>query len=105
MDPTSSRAPRGSGGGETCVHIGNRFSHIVMPHALPSILTGIRLAVGRGLVVIIAEMFVGSLGGVGFQSVAVVAAALPLALTGWGLTVALDRLSAWLTPWSRLAGQ
>lgn len=93
----------------------SRFSHIVMPYALPSILTGIRLAVGRGLVVaIIAELFVGSLGGVGyfitnagqqFQSVAVVAAALPLALTGWGLTVALDRLSAWLTPWSRLAGQ
>jgi ABC-type nitrate/sulfonate/bicarbonate transport system permease component len=86
------------------------FIQIVVPHALPSILTGMRLAVGRGLVVVvIAEIFVGSLGGVGYfiinagqqlQSAAVLAAALLMAFTGCGLTLGIDRLSAWLTPWS-----
>jgi NitT/TauT family transport system permease protein len=89
------------------------LSRIVVPSALPSILTGVRLAVGRGLVVVvIAELFVGSLGGVGyfitnagqqFQSAAVLAAALLMALTGCAVTFAIDRLSAWLTPWSRVS--
>ena len=42
------------------------FTSILLPHALPFLLTGTRLALGRALVVVIAEIFVGSLGGIGY---------------------------------------
>lgn len=86
-----------------------RFTQIVLPSALPHILTGVRLAVGRGLiVVVIAEMFVGSFGGMGyfiiasgqsFQAAAVFAGAAIMALTGYLLTQALQWLEGRLTPW------
>jgi ABC-type nitrate/sulfonate/bicarbonate transport system permease component len=85
------------------------FASILLPHTLPFLLTGTRLALGRALVVVvIAEIFVGSLGGIGyfiitagqqFRSADVLAAAGLMAVTGWGLTAALERLGAWLTPW------
>jgi ABC-type nitrate/sulfonate/bicarbonate transport system permease component len=85
------------------------FTLILLPHTLPFILTGTRLAVGRALVVVvIAEIFVGSLGGVGyfiinagqqFQAAHVFAAAVLMSLTGCALMLALDRLAAWLRPW------
>jgi len=85
------------------------FTSILLPHALPFLLTGTRLALGRALVVVvIAEIFVGSLGGIGyfiitagqqFQSADVLAAASLMAVTGWGLTMLLERLGAWLMPW------
>jgi ABC-type nitrate/sulfonate/bicarbonate transport system permease component len=85
------------------------FTSILLPHTLPFLLTGTRLALGRALVVVvIAEIFVGSLGGIGsfiitagqqFQSADVLAAASLMAVTGWSLTMALERLGAWLTPW------
>jgi ABC-type proline/glycine betaine transport system permease subunit len=88
-----------------------QLAYIVLPHTLPFLLTGLQLAVGRGLVVVvIAEIFVGSLGGIGyfiitagqqFQSADVFAGALLMAVTGCVLTLALERLRAWLTPWSR----
>ena len=76
----------------------------------PFLLTGTRLALGRRalVVVVIAEIFVGSLGGIGyfminagpqFQSADVLAAASVMAVTGWGLTMLLERLGAWLMPW------
>ncbi len=87
------------------------FTSILLPHTLPFLLTGTRLALGRALVVVvIAEIFVGSLGGIGyfiinagqqFQSANVLAAAFLMAVTGCGLTIALERLGAWLTPWHR----
>jgi ABC-type nitrate/sulfonate/bicarbonate transport system permease component len=87
------------------------FTRILLPHTLPFMLTGTRLAIGRGLVVIvIAEIFVGSLGGIGyfiinagqqFQSANVFAAAALMAATGCGLTLGLERLGARLTPWHR----
>lgn len=87
------------------------FTSILLPHTLPFVLTGTRLALGRALVVVvIAEIFVGSLGGMGyfimnagqqFQSANVLGAALLMAVTGCGLTIALERLGAWLTPWHR----
>ncbi len=85
------------------------FTSVLLPHTLPFLLTGTRLALGRALVVVvIAEIFVGSLGGIGyfiinagqqFQSADVLAAACLMAVTGWGLTMALERLGVWLTPW------
>jgi NitT/TauT family transport system permease protein len=89
------------------------FTLILLPHTLPFMLTGTRLAVGRALVVVvIAEIFVGSLGGVGyfiinagqqFQAAHVFAAAVLMALTGCALMLALDRLTAWLVPWRERA--
>ncbi|MBI2490749.1 MAG: ABC transporter permease [Candidatus Rokubacteria bacterium] len=91
-----------------------RLTRILLPHTLPYALTGTRLAVGRSLVVVvIAEIFVGSLGGVGyfiinagqqFQSAHVLAGALLMALTGVTLTLGLERVEAWLTPWHPRAG-
>ena len=85
------------------------FTSILLPHTVPFLLTGTRLALGRALVVVvIAEIFVGSLGGIGyfiitagqqFQSADVLAAACLMAVTGWGLTMAIERLGTWLTPW------
>jgi NitT/TauT family transport system permease protein len=85
------------------------LTSILLPNTLPFLLTGTRLALGRALVVVvIAEIFVGSLGGIGafiitagqqFQSADVLAAALLMAVTGWTLTIALERFGAWLTPW------
>ncbi|HXJ79089.1 MAG TPA: ABC transporter permease [Candidatus Methylomirabilis sp.] len=85
------------------------FTSILLPHTLPYLLTGTRLALGRALVVVvIAEIFVGSLGGIGyfiinagqqFQSANVLAAACLMAATGWALSTGLERLGIWLTPW------
>lgn len=90
---------------------GEWFGQVLLPQCLPAALTGSQVAVGRSLVVVvIAEIFVGSLGGVGyfiisagqqFRAADVFAAAALMALTGSALTLGLSRLGARLTPWHR----
>jgi NitT/TauT family transport system permease protein len=85
------------------------FTRILLPHTAPWMLTGVQLAVGRGLVVVvIAEILVGSLGGVGyviatagqqFRPADVLAGAALMAVTGCALTLGLGTLGRWLAPW------
>jgi ABC-type nitrate/sulfonate/bicarbonate transport system permease component len=81
---------------------------------ITGVLAGLVLLGALGMLLerslVLAEIFVGSLGGIGyfiitagqqFQSADVFAGALLMAVTGCVLTLALERLRAWLTPWSR----
>lgn len=104
VDPSLDRAGRVFG----CTPW-ERVRLIVLPAALPHIFIGLRLAIGRGLIVIVvAEIFVGSLGGIGFFIISagqnfhaadIFASALLLAVTGLALTWAVERLGARLSPW------
>ena len=104
VDPSLDRAGRVFG----CTPW-ERVRLIVLPAALPHIFIGMRLAIGRGLIVIIvAEIFVGSLGGIGFFIISagqnfhaadIFASAVLLAATGLVATWAVERIGARLSPW------
>jgi ABC-type nitrate/sulfonate/bicarbonate transport system permease component len=84
------------------------FSKIVIPAALPFIMTGIRLAMGRAVVaMVVGEMFtaVSGLGGAivrygaAFATDKLFVVIIVLALMGVGLTEVVRGLERWLTPW------
>jgi ABC-type nitrate/sulfonate/bicarbonate transport system permease component len=84
------------------------FTKIVLPAALPFIMTGIRLAMGRAVVaMVVAEMFtaVAGLGGAivrygaAFATDKLFVVIIVLALMGVGLTELVRGLERWLTPW------
>jgi NitT/TauT family transport system permease protein len=84
------------------------FTKIIVPAALPFIMTGIRLAMGRAVVgMVVAEMFIASAGlGTAIQRYSSAFATdkffvvlIVLALMGVGLTELVRALERWLTPW------
>jgi NitT/TauT family transport system permease protein len=84
------------------------FTKIIVPAALPFIMTGIRLAMGRAVVgMVVAEMFIASAGlGTAIQRYSSAFATdkffvvlIVLALMGVGLTEFVRALERWLTPW------
>jgi NitT/TauT family transport system permease protein len=84
------------------------FTKIIVPAALPFIMTGIRLAMGRAVVgMVVAEMFIASAGlGTAIQRYSSAFATdkffvvlIVLALMGVGLTEFIRALERWLTPW------
>jgi ABC-type nitrate/sulfonate/bicarbonate transport system permease component len=84
------------------------FTKIIVPAALPFIMTGIRLAMGRAVVgMVVAEMFVASTGlgssiqryGAAFATDKFFVVLIVLALLGVGLTEFVRALERWLTPW------
>jgi ABC-type nitrate/sulfonate/bicarbonate transport system permease component len=84
------------------------FTKIVLPAALPFIMTGVRLAMGRAVVaMVVAEMFtaVAGLGGAivrygaAFATDKLFVVIIVLALMGVGLTELVRGLERWLTPW------
>jgi ABC-type nitrate/sulfonate/bicarbonate transport system permease component len=84
------------------------FTKIIVPAALPFIMTGIRLAMGRAVVgMVVAEMFVAGTGlGTSIQRYSAAFATdkffvviIVLALMGVGLTEFVRALERWLTPW------
>ena len=87
---------------------GQIFRKVTLPAAIPFILAGIRLGVGRGLIgVVVGELF-GSRAGLGFliiQSSEVFnmpdlfAGIIVLAAAGIGLTAAFRMLERYLVPW------
>ena len=79
-----------------------------MPSALPFIVTGLRLAVGRGIVGVVVGEFFGSRAGLGFlilvsgQAFAMdrlLVAVLILAVSGVVVTDLIERLERRLAPW------
>jgi NitT/TauT family transport system permease protein len=84
------------------------FAKIIVPAALPFIMTGIRLAMGRAVTgMVVAEMFIASNGlGTSIQRYSAAFATdkffvvlIVLALMGVGLTEFVRGLERWLTPW------
>ena len=88
----------------------NLFTTVALPGALPSIFTGMRLALGFALVVVVGTEFVSAQDGLGFvtwnsyqtlriQQMYVGLAA--TALLGWALTIGLGLFEVWALPWKR----
>ncbi|HKF19482.1 MAG TPA: ABC transporter permease [Candidatus Dormibacteraeota bacterium] len=86
------------------------WKDVVLPSALPYIVTGIRLAVGRALVGVIIAEFYTSIGGFGylivtyantFQTAKVFVPVVILMSLGVGLTAALELVERQLAPWKR----
>jgi NitT/TauT family transport system permease protein len=85
------------------------FTKVSLPSALPFILAGLRLGIGRGLIgVVVGELF-GARAGVGFMILqAAESFAMPklfagvivLAAAGIGLTAVCHALEKWLVPWN-----
>ncbi len=84
------------------------FWTVALPGALPSIFTGLRLALGFSLIVIVGTEFVTLSPGVGrliwdsWQTLAIkkmFVGLIVVALMGWGLTLLLDLLEKALLPW------
>lgn len=82
---------------------------VVLPSALPYIVVGLRLAIGRGLVgLVVAELFtsIAGLGGIiersapGIRNDQMMVPIVLLMVIGVGLTAGLKALERWLAPWS-----
>jgi ABC-type nitrate/sulfonate/bicarbonate transport system permease component len=89
------------------------WKDVVLPSALPYVVTGVRLAVGRALVgVVIAELYT-SIAGLGylivvyantFQTAKVFVPVVILMALGVALTWVLQLLEGWLAPWRAMEG-
>ncbi len=86
------------------------FFKVSLPSALPFILAGLKLGIGRGLIgVVVAELF-GSRAGLGrlisesadtFNMPALFAGVIVLAIAGIAMTAGFSRLERKLVPWTR----
>lgn len=88
----------------------NLFRFIALPAALPSIFTGLKLAIGTAFIVISAVEFVGAKTGLGYaiwsswQIFAVekmYVNIIAISLSGYLSIIALDSIERIITPWSR----
>lgn len=84
------------------------FATVAFPGALPAIFTGLRLALGFALIVIVGTEFVSQTSGVGrlvwesWQTLAIkkmYVGLVVIGLMGWILTLALDLLEKLVIPW------
>jgi len=83
--------------------------HVVVPNALPAVLTGVRLSAGLGWMALIASELVGAPSGLGwaiqfysglFRSAEMVAMIVVVAVLGFATDLALRALQRWVTPWA-----
>lgn len=88
------------------------FLTVALPGALPAIFTGLRLALGFSLIVIVGTEFLAAKNGIGeliwnsYQTLAIKEMFVGLIVTGilgWVLTLALDLLERLALPWQRAA--
>ena len=84
------------------------FSKVMLPSAVPFIVTGLRLAVGRGLIGVVVAEFFGSREGVGhmifsasqrFNTALVWGGVFLLAAAGTTLIKLMYRFERWIAPW------
>lgn len=89
------------------------FAKVVMPAALPYIMTGLRLGIGRAIIgMVVAEFFTGISGlgaliityGNSFQTAAMLVPILVLMVLGVGLTSLLQLAERRIAPWKRDEG-
>ena len=104
IDPTLLQAANNYG-----AHGWKLFSKVILPASLPSIFTGLRLALGTSLLIIVAAEFVAAKQGIGYLiwlswstlSVGEMYAGLVvIALLGLLFTAGLERLGKRLMPWA-----
>ncbi len=90
------------------ISLWNRLLHIIIPGALPSIFTGLRLAIGYSLVIVVAAEFSGAEAGIGYRIWAawetfsiksLYGGIFIIGLLGLLSSIAIDRLEKWLIPW------
>lgn len=104
VGPTLSRAAESMGAGRVTV-----VRKVVLPAALPTILTGARLALAGGWMAMIAAELVGTTSGLGFlvmfygsllRTADMIAVITTIAVLGYLSDLALRRLKRALTPWA-----
>jgi NitT/TauT family transport system permease protein len=87
-----------------------QYRSVAFPGAIPSIFTGIRLALGFALIVIVGTEFIASNDGVGariWRSYQILdiesmyAGLITTALIGWGLNLLVDAAEGFALPWRR----
>ena len=88
------------------------MQRVVLPASLPHIFTGLRLAWGVALIVIIASEMIGSVSGLGYMVLTaqqtfrverVFAGIIVIGILGFATDQAMRALQRWLLPWSREA--
>ena len=84
------------------------FWHVVLPGALPEILTGVRIAIGAGWSTLVAAELVAATKGLGFMTLSaseflvtdvVFVGIFTIAAFALGFVFAVRALERWLTPW------
>jgi NitT/TauT family transport system permease protein len=84
------------------------FRMVLIPSAVPYVITGLRLAVGRGLIAVVVAEFFGARAGLGhtifqssqrFDTATLFSGVLILALAGTILISLMQRLERWIAPW------
>jgi ABC-type nitrate/sulfonate/bicarbonate transport system permease component len=105
VEPNLVRAARCLGGGEAAV-----LRRVVLPAALPQIVTGVRIGLGVGWMALVAAELVGANSGLGFlindartllRTDIVIVGMIAIGLVGLGLDIMIRKLSRRALPWSR----
>lgn len=86
------------------------FRRVILPAAMPYILTGIRLGIGTAFIVVIVAEMVGVQGGLGFRITEsrefywtdkVIAGMISIGMIGLAIDLGMDRLNRYLLRWHR----
>ncbi len=105
LDPIFTDVARNFGGERWTL-----FRTVALPGATPAIFTGLRLALGFALIVVVGTEFVRPNGGIGsliWESYSILSikkmyvGLIVTALLGWLLVLALDLLERWVVPWRK----
>lgn len=85
------------------------YLNVALPATLPKIFSGLKVALGVSWVVIVAVELIGTQAGVGalisnaqrlYRTDIVIVGMIVIGVIGYLLTLALDKLEAWLLPWA-----
>lgn len=105
LDDIYTDVARNFGGGRWAL-----FRTVALPGATPAIFTGLRLALGFALIVVVGTEFVRPNGGVGsliWESYSILSikkmyvGLIVTGVLGWLLVLALDLIERWVVPWRR----
>jgi ABC-type nitrate/sulfonate/bicarbonate transport system permease component len=89
------------------------FTKFILPAALPYMMTGLRLGVGRAIIGMVVAEFFTALTGLGalivkygnqYDTAAMFVPILTLMLLGVALTALMRRVESWIAPWKELQG-
>ena len=105
VDSIYLRAARNLGAGQAVL-----FRRVVIPAAMPYILTGVRVGIGVAFIVVIVAEMIAVNAGLGYRileareyfwSDKVIAGMITIGLCGLGIDVGMTRLNGWLLRWHR----
>jgi NitT/TauT family transport system permease protein len=105
VDAIYLRAARNLGAGEWTL-----FRRVMVPAAMPYILTGVRVGIGVAFIVVIVAEMIAVNAGLGYRileareyfwSDKIIAGMITIGLAGLGIDTAMNHLNAWLLRWHR----